>query len=93
MKLLMHKIYKWLLVLMLLIQSVPNYSSLHVHAEEEHDHEHERTQQVVEIDEKDYLDDGVFRLLLIGNSFSQDASNSGQTQLLDILKAMLPEGT
>ena len=26
---------------MLLIQSVPNYSSLHVHAEEEHDHEHE----------------------------------------------------
>ncbi|MBR5291140.1 MAG: DUF4886 domain-containing protein, partial [Erysipelotrichaceae bacterium] len=93
MKLLMHKIYKWLLVLMLLIQSVPNYSSLHVHAEEEHDHEHEETQQVVEIDEKDYLDDGVFRLLLIGNSFSQDASNSGQTQLLDILKAMLPEGT
>ncbi len=51
MKLLTHKIYKWLLVLMLLIQSVPNYSSLHVHAEEEHDHEHEETQQVVEINE------------------------------------------
>ena len=41
------------------------------------------------------VDDGVFKLLLIGNSFSQDAANCGQgmkdSQLCDILHAMLGE--
>ena len=41
------------------------------------------------------LEDGVFNLLLIGNSYSEDASNCGQgmksSQLLDILKTMLGE--
>ncbi len=41
------------------------------------------------------LEDGEFNLLLIGNSFSEDASNCGQgmktSQLLDILQSMLGE--
>jgi hypothetical protein len=52
----------------------------------------------IEIPAKGYdwmLDDGEFKLLLIGNSYSQDASSCGQgmkqSQLFDILQAMLGE--
>ena len=39
------------------------------------------------------LEDGEFKILLIGNSFSEDASNAGMpnSQMLDILQAMLGE--
>ena len=52
------------------------------------------TQEVLPAKGYDWmLEDGEFKILLIGNSFSEDASNAGMpnSQMLDILQAMLGE--
>ena len=103
MRKLQEKIYKILLIFSIIMQMIPNMPVTHVHAEEEHVHEevevlqptlNQENTNYLDVHEKNYLDDGVFRLLLIGNSYSQDASNfysKKGSQLLDILRAMLPE--
>ena len=84
MRKLQEKIYKILLIFSIVMQMIPNMPVTHVHAEEEYVHEevevlqptlNQENTNYLDVHEKNYLDDGVFRLLLIGNSYSQDASN------------------
>ncbi len=53
---------------------------------------HSYTDAVTEpLDYAALISDGTFKVLFIGNSFSTDAGTTGQTQLLDILQALLGE--